>query len=73
MPWNQEEGDMLALPPPNSGVGLAWVGMQMQQQPEQARWRKTRQNSPISHQAIRFSTNSKTCQMAVFTFSNAMI
>ena len=33
MPWNQEEG-MLALPPPNSGVGLAWVGMQ--QQPEQA-------------------------------------
>ena len=53
MPWNnQEENDMLALPPPNSGVGLAWVGMQMQQQPDQARWRKTRQNSPISHQAV---------------------
>ena len=33
MPWNQEEG-MLALPPPNAGVGLAWVGLQ--QQPEQA-------------------------------------
>ena len=37
------------------------------------RWWKTRQDRPISHQAVRFSTNSKTCPMAVFTFSNAMI
>ena len=37
------------------------------------RWWKTHQDSPISHQAVRFSTNSKTCPMAVFTFSNAMI
>ena len=36
-------------------------------------WWKFCQNSPISHQTVRFSTNSKTCQMAVFKFSKAMI
>ena len=40
---------------------------------EATQWWKTCQNSPISHQTVQFPTNSKTCQMAMFTFSNAMI
>ena len=37
------------------------------------RWWKFRQNSPISHQTVRFSTNLKTFQISVFTCSNAII
>ena len=40
---------------------------------EATQWWKTCQNSPISHQTVRFSTKSKTCQIAVFACSNAMI
>ena len=37
------------------------------------RWWKTRQDSPISGQAVRFSTNSKTCQMAVIYYFQKLV
>ena len=37
------------------------------------RWWKTRQGSPISGQAVRFSTNSKTCQMAVIYYFQKLV
>ena len=48
-----------------------WLQWQLfgQRREQNTRWWKFRQNSPISHQIVRFSTNSKTCQIAVFTCS----
>ena len=62
--YGTEAGQLFAHP--TSGDGGAF-------KTTTTRWWKTRQNRPISHQAVRFLTNSKTCQMTVFTFSNVMI